>query len=213
MSSPPLSEPSARRPYGGISATERHRLRRAKLIEAGLELFGTAGYSATSIEAVCAAAGVSTRNYYDHFRNREELLVAVYDQITLEAQQAILQASAQPGLTMEQQARAGLTAFARFMVGDERRARVNFIEVIGASHAVEARRREVIRSFAAILEAFARQLIDQGVIPHKEVRTGALALIGAVQEVLRDWVTGDERPPLEPIIDDLVRLFIAAANA
>ena len=42
---------------------------------------------------------------------------------------------------------------------------------------------------------------------------GSLALIGGVQEVLRDWVTGTERPPLGPIIDDLVTLFIATARA
>lgn len=205
--------PTARRSYGGMTAGERHALRRRRLIDAGLELFGTAGYAATSIEAVCTAAGVSTRNFYDHFSSREALLIAVYDQITRDAQQAILQAVLEPELTIDQQARAAIEAFVHAMLDDERRARVNFIEVIGASRHVEARRREVIRDFASMLESFAREHMRRGTIPTRDAWTGSLALIGGVQEVLRDWVTGTERPPLEPIIDDLVTLFIAAATA
>ena len=51
-----------------------------------------------------------------------------------------------------------------------------------------------------------------GIDGDREVQTGALALVGAVQEVLRDWVTGSERPPLEPIIDDLVTVFVSVAR-
>lgn len=204
---------TARRGYGGITADQRHGLRRERLVRAGLEQFGTNGYNATSIEALCAAAGVSTRNFYDHFATREALLIAVYDQITEVSQRAIVEAVTTADPTLEHQARAGIEAFTHTMLGDERRARINFIEVIGASRAVEARRREVIRSFAAILEAFAAELMKHGTIATRDARTGALALIGAVQEVLRDWVTGNERPPLAPIIDDLVSLVLAAARA
>ena len=213
MTASPRPEPTARRAYGGISADQRNRMRHERLVEAGLQLFGTLGYSATSIESLCGTAGVSTRNFYDHFRGREDLLIAVYDAITEQAQRSILEAVTKPELSLPEQARAGIEAFATFMLGDERRARVNFIEVIGASPTVEARRREVIHSFATIIETIAQELMRRGAIPARPARTGALALIGGVQEVLRDWVTGDERPPLEPIIDDLVRLFLAAATA
>jgi AcrR family transcriptional regulator len=205
--------PPARRSYGGMTAAERHALRRRRLVDAALELFGTAGYAATSIETVCATAGVSTRNFYDHFNNRESLLIAVYDQITEDAQKAILEAVLVAGLTLEQQARSAIEAFAHAMLDDERRARINFIEVLGASPRVEARRREVIRNFAHMLETFAEEHMRQGTIPSRDAWTGSLALIGGVQEVLRDWVTGTERPPLAPIIDDLVTLFVAAARA
>ena len=205
--------PPARRGYGGMTAAERHALRRRRLVDAALERFGTAGYAATSIEAICTAAGVSTRNFYDHFESRESLLIAVYDQITDDAQKAILDAVLVSGLTLDEQARVAIEAFAHAMLDDERRARINFIEVLGASPQVEARRREVIRGFAHMLETFAQEHMRQGTIPTRGTWTGSLALIGGVQEVLRDWVTGTERPPLAPIIDDLVTLFVAAARA
>ena len=39
---------------------------RARLLDAALELFGTAGYEATSIGALCREAKVSTRDFYRH---------------------------------------------------------------------------------------------------------------------------------------------------
>lgn len=38
-------------------------LRYRLLLRAGLELFGTRGYAATSIAALCSEASVSTRNF------------------------------------------------------------------------------------------------------------------------------------------------------
>lgn len=175
-------------------------------------MFGSDGYATTSIESLCSQAGVSTRNFYDHFDSREGLLIAVYDRITEESQRAIAQSVSEPHLDIEAQARAGIQAFAHAMLDDERYARINFIEVIGASRRVEAHRREVIRSFATIIETIADELMRTGAIPTRDARTASLGLIGAVQEVLRDWVTGSERPPLNPIINELVRLFTAAAS-
>lgn len=201
----------ARRRYGGLTSQERDTQRRERLADAGLELFGTVGYAATSIDTICATAGVSTRNFYDHFSNGESLLIAVYDQIMGEAFDAIAEALPPTG-TIEEQVRAALGAFVEVMLGDDRKARVNFIEVIGVSPAVEARRRQIIRDFAEVVATFARDHMRQGTIPMRETQTGALALVGAVQEVLRDWVTGTDRPPLDPIVEDLVTVFLAVAR-
>ncbi|HMJ15220.1 MAG TPA: TetR/AcrR family transcriptional regulator, partial [Polyangiaceae bacterium] len=72
---------SVPRPYGGRAPEERKQDRRERLLEAGLDLFGTIGYTQTSIERLCARAGVTTRHFYEEFGSRESLLKAVYDQV------------------------------------------------------------------------------------------------------------------------------------
>ena len=67
------------RRYGGKTAEERRAERRERLMDAGLELFGTQGYASTTIEMVCAAAQLNARYFYEEFRSRELLLAAVYD--------------------------------------------------------------------------------------------------------------------------------------
>ncbi|MQA12822.1 MAG: TetR family transcriptional regulator [Pseudonocardiaceae bacterium] len=60
----------AARHYGGRSAQQRRSDRRARLLVAALDLIGTQGYAAATVEALCGAARVSTRTFYEEFGGR-----------------------------------------------------------------------------------------------------------------------------------------------
>ena len=69
------------RRYAGLLLHERRADRRARLAAAGLELYGTTGYDATTIPMLCSAAGVTSRHFYEEYGSRETLLRQVYDTI------------------------------------------------------------------------------------------------------------------------------------
>ncbi len=73
-----VSSSTAGRRYGGADPEERRARRRAALIEAGLEIFGTDGYATASVKNICALAGLTQRYFYESFGDRAELLEAVY---------------------------------------------------------------------------------------------------------------------------------------
>ncbi|NUP32209.1 MAG: helix-turn-helix transcriptional regulator, partial [Streptomycetaceae bacterium] len=50
----------------------------ADLLAAARDLFAAEGYGGTSLDAVCARAGVSKGALYHHFRNKEDLVLGVY---------------------------------------------------------------------------------------------------------------------------------------
>ncbi len=52
---------------------------KAKLLDAALKVIRTKGYTATRIEDVCDAAGVTKGSFFHHFRSKEELAVAATD--------------------------------------------------------------------------------------------------------------------------------------
>ena len=52
---------------------------RAKLLEAALVLIRTKGYSATSVDELCAAASVTKGAFFHHFATKEALAVAAAD--------------------------------------------------------------------------------------------------------------------------------------
>jgi AcrR family transcriptional regulator len=186
---------------------------------AGLDLFGRTGYSQASVKAVCAAAGVSTRNFYHHFASRERLLIAIFDENVAQAQAATLQAlAAQPaGVGVREMAQSGLEAFVGAMLDDERRARINFVEVVGASHAVEEHRRRALRIFSELFLALMDELARQGRIksrPRYLYEVASTALVGAVVEALLEWMSqGDERMPLEQVVEGLVEIIVILADA
>src|SRR6478609_6849920 len=78
---PPPSKPTR---WAGVPAEERTRDRRALLVAAAFERFGTEGDAATSVRAVCRSADLNARYFYESFVDRDELLGALYDQVAAE---------------------------------------------------------------------------------------------------------------------------------
>lgn len=203
----------SKRSYGGVSSEARDVMRREALVAAGIELFGAAGYAATTIEALCSEASVSTRDFYSYFKTKEDLMLAVYDRVIAQTMESVGARVAQaferdddlPGVI-----RAGVGAFAEAMVEDERWGRINFIEVVGVSPRVESRRREVIGDFGRIVAAISEALAERdGIDMAAFSSVHSVALVGAVHETLTDWVTGGDRPPLDQTVDALVEIFAA----
>ena len=81
----PGDAPRAERRIRGRTLAERREERRDAMLAAGLDLFGTKGYAATTVEEVCRRAYVSSRNFYEEFDNRLSLLVAVGERIVAAA--------------------------------------------------------------------------------------------------------------------------------
>jgi len=62
----------------------RHR---EDLIEKGLQLFATKGYSATGVLDITEAAGVPKGSFYNYFQSKEDFALAVLEQYRSESQQ------------------------------------------------------------------------------------------------------------------------------
>ncbi len=54
---------------------------RAALVSAALELFAEQGLDVPSLDAICDRAGFTRGAFYVHFKTREDILVAVMDQV------------------------------------------------------------------------------------------------------------------------------------
>jgi TetR/AcrR family transcriptional repressor of nem operon len=52
---------------------------RSKLLDAALSVIRTKGYSATSVDELCGAAGVTKGAFFHHFKSKNELAVAAAD--------------------------------------------------------------------------------------------------------------------------------------
>ncbi|KUJ70234.1 TetR family transcriptional regulator [Streptomyces albus subsp. albus] len=158
---------TVRRPtgrYAGRSAQERRAERRQRLLDAGLRLFGDSpGYRATSVTALCEAAGLSTRQFYEEFGSREEVLAALHLHVNDHAERAALEALAGArGLPLEQRAAAVFRAYASAATSDPRHIRIAFVEVIGVSPRLERQRLVRRARWVDLLCAQAAEAVERG---------------------------------------------------
>jgi len=205
---------NAPRRYRGVTAEERQSRRRERVLEAGLEVFGTQGYAASSVRSISAAAGLNSRYFYESFAGKEDLLIAVYEAIMFEIGLAVSEATAKES-TIEAQARAGLRAGWMIMTADRRKARVVAIEVVGVSDRLERLRRERRHAFAELVveNALAAARGDVSVRLRLNPVLVSRALMGGVVEILVDWINGDIDVSADEIADNFARLFTAAGYA
>jgi AcrR family transcriptional regulator len=205
MSSAKSSVASPRR-YRGVTAAERRAQRRERLLEAGLELFGTKGYADTAVRAVSEAAGLNSRYFYESFSGSEDLLCQLYERIVGEMVASVIEVTAD-ATTIQDQARAGLRAAWGLMIEDPRKAKVLAVEVVAASERLERLRRRDRHVFADILLRNALSLAGPGVELRFDPVLNARALIGASTELLGDWVHGELDSSVDEVVEYLVHLF------
>jgi AcrR family transcriptional regulator len=197
--------------HRGRTIEQRKAERRAALLDAALGLFGTKGYATTSIEDLCSASYVTARYFYEEFGNREGLLLALYDQIAGNVTATVQAVEVGPGPDhVAESTRARVAAFVHAVTDDERVARVLLLETGGGSPALEAKRRDTHTFFAAFVAAKALPYLDAGVIEERDFDLLALCFVGAVNEVVVNWVVTppDDRRDIEQIIDAVTEMYL-----
>lgn len=181
------------RPYRGVAKDERCAERRRRLIEAGIQVFGAETYHGGTVRAVCAAAGLTERYFYESFLNREQLLRAVYDELIdglHQAFEAVLVAQAtDPAAPL----RAVLGRYFDFVETNRPGARIILFEVMGVSDEFDARYRRAMRGFGALLLRAVAGLRRPGPPSVPDEELVADGLVGAVVHMAQRWVLGGYR--------------------
>lgn len=205
-----------RRGYAGRTAEQLAAERRQRLLDAALELFAERGFSKTPIEILCSTARVTTRHFYEHFDSREAVLVALYEQITAATRTVVMAALQAGGETVEDRMFSAIRAFVDGCTADPRRTRILCVEVIGVSSEMFERRRGVAGEFADMLNMFTQQFVEAGKLPAGDYRPTCMAMIGAIRELMTEWLTMADRPSIDVVHGQIRRLFrcvIAGAAA
>lgn len=119
---------SARSRWAGVPAEDRRATRRDLLIDAAFDLLGTEGWSGTTVRAVCQAARLNPRYFYESFEDLDAVVVAVYDRVVAGLGAEVLRALEDTAHDPSAQVRALIERIVIFVDEDRRRARVLYVE-------------------------------------------------------------------------------------
>jgi AcrR family transcriptional regulator len=194
------------RTWAGTTLDDRKAARRAQLLAAGLDLLGTAGSSAVSVRAVCRGAKLTERYFYENFRDREQLVVAVYEDVAEQLRQALIAAVPDLRADPATRAEAAVTAFVELMVDDPRKGRVLLLAPV-TDPALSARGVALLPAFAALVR---EQLPDRMAADEREMT--ALGLVGALSNLFTGYLGGTLDVSRERLVAHCVHLLARAGH-
>ncbi|MEV6865473.1 TetR/AcrR family transcriptional regulator [Streptosporangium subroseum] len=192
------------RSYRGMSAEERLTERRERLISAAYTLYSDPGFPETTIEKLCAAARISNRAFYECFSGRTELMQVVHDRCVHETLLSVAKSVKQAPDTLLDRVEAGITGYIDFVTEDRRRARIMHLEVRRAGDCLITSRQQAVKAFTDMIETI---VADRPEAVRINRHLLALGMIGALQELLIEWVLADDPPDTDRLISTAVHIF------
>lgn len=210
-----MTEPD-QRVYAGATAAERIAARRARMLDAALDLLATGGWRALNVEAVSRTAGLTKRYFYESFSTVEELGAALIGQmeddivaatdIRLPRGDAVREAT---DLSVAS-AQLAIGALIRYLAGDTRRARAVFVELAGSPEANRLRL-GLMRNIAERVAARAREF--HGVTDDRPAADLAAALlVGGTIEAFLAWLDGRVDLTVDEMIDALAEFWAVVGD-
>ncbi|MFZ0833707.1 MAG: TetR/AcrR family transcriptional regulator [Mycobacterium sp.] len=198
MSACAKSSAKSRQPgrWSGVPIEDRQARRRDDLVTAGVTLLGGERGPALTVRAVCRAAGLTERYFYESFSERDEFVRAVYDDVCTRAMATLMSATT---------AREAVERFVTLMVDDPVRGRVLLLApevepVLVRSGA------EWMPGFIKLLQRQLTTISDPAL--QNMVATG---LIGALTALFTAYLDRRLTATREQFIDYCVALLLSAA--
>ncbi len=191
--------------WGGTTLADRRAVRRQKLLDAALDLLGGDGSPAVTVRAVCRAAQLTERYFYESFADRDALVLAVYEQVSVEAS-AALEVATSVGGDPRAVARACVEAMVGLMLDDPRRGRVLLVapltEPVLATRALEA--------IPVLTDMIRDQLSPEASASDRDLI--ATGLIGALTSLFHAYLEGALSVSREEFVAHTVRLLLSAGR-
>lgn len=195
--------------YKGATPVQRIEHRRTQLVDAAVDVFGTVGYGAATVDHICARAGLSKRYFYESFTDSEALLLACYERCADEIHRAMVDAVVEAADTLDAQLRAALTGYFGAIDADQRRARITLLEILGVSPAVDAAYAAQTERFAHSVEALAGDSFKSSALTKAQLHIIAQGIIGAITTIATQWLLDHRRRPRAQLIDAAHVLVLA----
>jgi AcrR family transcriptional regulator len=185
---------------------------RDRILQAALDVFAEKGYHRALVDDIVRASRTSKGAVYHHFPNKEALFLALVDEFSERLAVAVAEsiAGAHGALGKVQAAlTAGLETFARH----RELARILLLESVSLGAAYLAKRVEVRERFAALVQAHLDQAVAEGSIPPLDTRVATLAWLGALNEVVIQWLHDGRPDLLNEVVPALTPLLLRSIGA
>jgi AcrR family transcriptional regulator len=183
---------------------------RDRILDGALDVFARKGYHRAIVDDIVRASGTSKGAVYHHFPNKEAVFVALVDDFSARLAAAVAGAvGARHGALAKVE--GALTAVLATFAANERLARLILLEAVSLGPTYQTKRTEVTDRFAALVQGYLDEAVAEGSLMPLDTRVATLAWLGAVNEIVVQWLHGGVQD-LAATIPALTRLLLRSID-
>ena len=183
---------------------------RERILDAAMELFSAKGFYDTKLDEIAAEARASKGSIYLHFPNKEKLFIALIDQfadlIERRAKEAIARETnsiARVQAALE----AVLATFGKY----RRPAKLLLVQGVGLGEVFERKRIEFNDRFVLLIKTYLDEAVAEGIIAPVNTVIVSHAWMGAIYNIMIQWVYTGE-PAKDEIMGALLPLLLKSVG-
>jgi AcrR family transcriptional regulator len=174
---------------------------RARTLESVVQLTLEGGYAELTDPQIAQFAGASTEAFHKQFSSKQECFLAVIDELTREATDAIW-GCVGSATCWSEAVRMAVATFTEFFVARPTLIRMTFIDLFEVGPAM-------VNRMTSTIECFTKLLDETGPRPSRSPTISAEAITGAIWAVLSSCAASDRLPYLPYLADHITFIVLA----
>jgi AcrR family transcriptional regulator len=207
-----MLKPTSQSICENLHMTSEHdqKTTRQRILDAALDIFSNKGYYDTRLDEIVEESHTSKGSIYFHFPNKEKLFIALVDQFA-DVLERNVRGAIDPYPEGMVRVRVALEAVLSTFGKYRRPAKILLVQAVGLGSVFEKKRMEVTDRFADLIRTYLDEAINIGEIEPVDAEVVAHAWMGAIYNVVIQWVyTGEPQP--ERIMGALLPLLLKSVG-
>jgi len=184
-------------PSPNVTAQRRQREKEQRyrtILQTAERLFCERGYPNTKMQDIAGEAEVAVGTVYFYFRNKEDLLLQLMDDIAFNIRNILGEAFQTGTKPMERFENAGRAFFEKFCLGPPFHVIILLRESVGVPPEVEARREAIFELFRKDVDAAIGAVMEEYAISNRFVaEVTSVAIVGMLERVAYQYLISTDR--------------------
>ena len=210
-----MTKPSDKRTYRGKNIEQRQQERRVKLVQAGVQLFGTVGFHTATVKSICHEAGLTERYFYESFENTHALFAACYLSVIEEIKSRIFGVFMQLTQShVDTLVSNALTEVFTLLKNNPSASRLIIIEVLTVSRDMEALSLKTLSEFVELVQAFVAQWKGESMTDssRSDLLLLASGLLGTTLHIAARWAFDGYQQPIEQVVKNCTLFYLSVVE-
>lgn len=158
-----------------------------RILAAAVEVFAAKGYHGAVVDDIVAASRSSKGAFYHYFPSKQGVFLTLMEDLA-----SIVERGVETAIASEHGALAKVEAALNVVVettaAQRDLAKILLVEAVGLGPELEAKRLEIHRRFASIIQRHLDHAVAEKSIPSQNTELVARAWLGALNEIVTQWL-------------------------